>query len=120
MKAIVKFILNCMTAGLLFPLFLCGCAVGPAAKLEEMNAGRDYVEHEVIVIVLDRVEDHVPHDSDALIDQGEVLMKLEENRKIVLVRDETRTASELVKWVSENDRVKSAELNRITQMTEER
>ncbi len=119
MKAIVKIILNLAAAVLLFPLFAFCSAVTPAAKPEEMIAGKDFIEHEAIVIVLDLQADHVPHDSDALIDQGEVLMKLENSRKIVLVRDETRTAEDLVNWVSANDRVQSAELNRITRMMEE-
>ena len=115
MKAILKFIVNLSAVCLLFS---CGRQTEAAVQASSEVPGKDYVEHEAVLILQDGKENHQPHESDSLIDQGEVLMNLSDNRKIVLVRDETRTAKELVRFVKENDRVVSAELNRISEMTE--
>ena len=117
MNKIIKIILKSIAVFLVCPLFACGktASVHP----DQSVPGEDYVEHEAIVILRDPYENHQFHGSDALIDQGEVLMELSGNRKTILVKDETRTASELVKFLLENDRVQSAEINRISRMLEE-
>ena len=116
MKAILKFIVNLTAVCLLCPLFSCGRQAEAAVQASSEVPGKDYVEHEAFLILQDGKENHEPHESDSLINQGEVLMNLDDSRKIVLVRDETRTAEELVRFVKGNDRVESAELNRISEM----
>ena len=91
----------------------------PVPSAESVESGipsAEYVEHEAIIIVKEPMEGHAAHASDPLIDSGEVLMKLDDERKIVLVKDDTRTAEDLVKFLSENDRVVSAETNNIARM----
>lgn len=119
MKHTWKKLLSAFGIAFLFPLFGCRESGGSVSSQTSIQPGT-YVENEVLLTVAEKAADHKAHESDAALDQAEVLMELDGNRKIVLVRDPSRTTEELLEWVRENDRVEYAEPNYLSQAQEEK